>query len=185
MKVLLRFSSIVLCLVAASQTTLAGARSSAVPPDLATPSDQELAFTLTGKGVQIYVWSAVPGEANKFAWILKAPEADLFDVSGKMVGRHFAGPTWELNDGGKVIGHVKAKVDAPDGKGIPWLLLEAVQASGATMGKAKSIQRVDTVGGNAPAPADATKSGAEQKVEYTATYNFLLSIQGSCTKTRN
>jgi hypothetical protein len=174
MKILSHISSIVLCLVALSQTTLAGALPPVMPHGLEAPSDQALAFTLTGKGVQIYVWGPVPDVPNKSGWVLKAPEADLFDASGKKVGRHFAGPTWQLSDGGKVVGRVKAKVDAPDGKGIPWLLLEAVEASGTTMGKVKSIQRIETVGGSAPAaPADATKSGAEQKVEYSATYRFF------------
>jgi Protein of unknown function (DUF3455) len=172
---LLRFLSIGLCLLALPQTVLANNPSTAVPATLEVPSNQELAITLTGKGSQIYVLRAVPGGTNKFAWELKAPEADLFDASGKKVGRHFAGPTWKLFDGGKVIGHLRAKADAPDGgKDIPWLLLDAVKASG-TMGKVKCIQRLDTVGGKAPAvPVDVTKSGVEEKVEYTAVYKFYV-----------
>jgi Protein of unknown function (DUF3455) len=175
MKMVLRFSTTVLCLVGLSQTGMADAPFPAIPAVLEVPSNQVLALTLTGKGVQIYEWRAVTNLANKFAWELKGPEADLFDASGKKVGRHFAGPTWELTDGGKVIGRLKAKAEAPDGKGIPWLLLDAVQASGAVMGKVKSIQRVDTVGGKAPAaPADVAKLGVEEKVEYMSTYKFYV-----------
>jgi hypothetical protein len=176
MKNLLSFLSIVLCLLALPQIALASDPSTAVPASLEVPGNQELALTLTGKGSQIYVLRAVPGVTNKFEWELKAPEAELFDASGKKVGRHFAGPTWELFDGGKVIGHLRAKADAPDGgKDIPWLLLDAVQASGTIMGKVKSIQRLDTVGGKAPAvPADVTKSGGEEKVEYSAVYKFYV-----------
>jgi hypothetical protein len=117
--------------------------------------------------------------SNKFEWTLKGPAADLFDAQGRKVGRHFAGPTWELNDGGKVIGRVKAKADAPNGKGIPWLLLDAVQASGAVMGKVQSIQRLDTVGGKAPAQStDANDLGKEKQVEYTATYKFYVAKSG-------
>ena len=103
------------------------------------------------------------------------PEADLFDAQGHKVGRHFAGPTWKLNDGGKVVGRVKAKIDAPDGKGIPWLLLDVVQANGAIMGQVQSIQRIDTVGGKAPPnSADASNSGEERRVEHVATYKFYV-----------
>jgi hypothetical protein len=179
MKILSRFSSIILCLFAFSHTALADTAvadtplSSAIPPGLEVPANQAMALTLTGRGVQIYKCSAVPGAANKFEWILKGPEANLFDADGRKVGRHFAGPTWELNDGGKVIGRVKAKAAAPDGKGIPWLLLDAVQASGAIMGKVQSIQRIETVGGKEPAElADASKLDQEKQVEYSATYKF-------------
>ena len=146
-----------------------------LPTSLEVPADQTLALTLTARGVQIYECRAVPGEPTRFEWAFKAPEADLFDAQGRKVGRHFAGPTWELTDGGRVLGKVKAKADAPDANGAPWLLLEAVQASGPILGKVQSIQRVDTVGGNAPTGgADATQVGAEWRVGYTATYKFYV-----------
>lgn len=152
----------------------------ALPANLAPPADQVLALTLTARGVQIYECRAVPGgESNRFEWAFKAPEADLFDAQGRKVGRHYAGPTWELtgDGGGKVAGRVKAKAEAPDGKGIPWLLLEAAPASGGgVMGRVQSIQRVNTVGGQAPAEevANQAKVGQERRVEYTATYHFYV-----------
>ncbi|HEY0792599.1 MAG TPA: DUF3455 domain-containing protein [Chthoniobacterales bacterium] len=110
----------------------------------------------------------------------KAPEADLFDAQGRKVGRHSAGPTWELDDGGKVVGRVKVKADAPDGQGIAWLLLEAVKTSGGgIMSKVQSIQRVGTFGGKPPAaPADQAMVGQESRVEYTATYKFYVARGG-------
>ena len=91
------------------------------------------------------------GQPGKFEWAFKEPDADLFDAQGRKVGHHSAGPTWELTAGGKVVGKVKAKADAPDGKGVPWLLLDAVQTSGGgIMTQVKSIRRINTVGGNAP-----------------------------------
>jgi hypothetical protein len=175
MKILPRFSSIIVGLSASWLMLVCIALSPAISASIETPANQALALTLIGRGVQIYKCSAVPGIPNKFEWVLKGPEADLFDADGRKVGRHFAGPTWELNDGGKVIGRVKAKADAPDGKSIPWLLLDAVQASGTIMGKVLSIQRIDTVGGKVPSePADVTNLGQEKKVEYNATYKFYV-----------
>ena len=43
------------------------------------------------------------------------------------------------------------------------------------MGETLSIQRVNTVGGQAPAePADASKAGQVRRVDYTATYLFYV-----------
>jgi len=148
--------------------------SGTVPDKIEVPANQELTLTLTAQGVQIYKCQAVPGETDKYEWMFQAPEADLYDAKGHKVGRHFAGPTWELNDGDKVVGRVRAKADAPNGKGVPWLLLDAVKASGATLGKVQSIQRVNTIGGKAPSNADAEKLGKEEKVKYSATYKFYV-----------
>ncbi len=170
MNVPVRLAFVFLCWLATSQTTFAESASS-----LDVPPTQTLALTLTAKGVQIYECRAVANEPSKFEWVFKAPEADLFDAQGQKVGRHYAGPTWELTDGSKVVGKLKAKADAPDGKGVPWLLLDAAQGNGTVMGKVQSIQRVETVGGKIPAdPADATKVGQEKRVDYTATYKFYV-----------
>ena len=177
MKTILRHLPLLLCLFTPSLAALLGdpapASPAAAPASLEVPAGQTLALTLTARGVQIYECRAVAADPTKFEWAFKAPEADLFDAQGRKVGRHFAGPTWELTDGGKVAGRVKAKADAPDGKGVAWLLLEATQASGATLGKVQSIQRVDTVGGKTPTePATPAKAGQAIRVDYTATYKF-------------
>ena len=151
-----------------------------VPASLAVPADQTLALTLTASGYQIYEWRELPGQPGKYDWVFQGPEADLFDAKGQKVGHHSAGPTWELTDGGKVVGKVRAKADAPDGNGVPWLLLDAVQASGGgIMGRVKSIRRINTSGGMAsgvPAGPGAPASGVGQKeqVGYTATYEFYV-----------
>src|SRR6266704_1241294 len=83
---------------------------------------------------------------------LKVPEADLFDLSGKKIGKHYAGPTWESNDGSKVVGEVKARDDGPAPTAIPWLLLRAKSTSGnGAFSRTQAIQRLYTVGGQAPA----------------------------------
>ncbi len=152
----------------------------AVPASLAVPANQTLALTLTAKGYQIYEWRAVAGQPGKYEWAFKEPDADLFDAQGRKVGHHSAGPTWELTDGGKVVGKVKAKADAPDGNGVPWLLLDAAQASGGgVLGKVQSIRRLYTVGGKAsstPAGPGSPEAsvGQTEKVGYTATYEFYV-----------
>ena len=179
-KTLIRFSLVFLCAFSTSLVILHGDPALSPPPvipaALEAPSNQTLALVLTARGVQIYECRPVVGQSAKFEWAFKAPEADLFDARGKKIGRHSAGPTWELLGGGKVVGRVKAKADAPDGQGIPWLLLEATQSEGdGIMAKALSIQRVDTIGGKAPTgPVDPANAGQEARVPYTATYRFYI-----------
>src|SRR5262249_9768203 len=87
-------------------------------------------------------------QASAYEWAFVAPEADLFDTSGKKIGRHYAGPHWESSDGSKIAGTVKASTDAPQADAIPWLLLvtKSVGPQGS-FSKITSIQRVNTVGG--------------------------------------
>ena len=176
----LRSLLILFCVSAAPLTTLAGPTAAplpAVPASLEAAANQKAALTLTARGVQIYECRPVQGDPTRFEWVFKAPEADLFDAEGHKVGRHYAGPTWELTDGGKLVGRVKAKADAPDGKGVVWLLLEAAQNSGdGILGRTQSIQRIGTTGGKTPSEAaDQTKVGQERRVEYSATYRFYVS----------
>jgi hypothetical protein len=80
--------------------------------------------------VQIYECNASKTDPTRFEWVFKAPEADLFDSVGRKIGKHYAGPTWESNDGSKVQGEVKARDDGPDANAIPWLLLNAKNTVG-------------------------------------------------------
>jgi hypothetical protein len=123
-------------------------------------------------GVQIYECSQKPD--STFEWTLKAPEASLAARSGQTLGKHYAGPTWESTDGSAVVGEVKARDPGPSSSAIPWLLLaaKANRGSGA-FSSAKSIQRVSTNGGLAPAEScDAASLHKVARVPYTASYYF-------------
>lgn len=145
-----------------------------VPENLRPPATQRLALEADASGVQIYDCKAAPADPAKFEWTLRAPEAELFDITGKRIGMHYGGPTWESYDGSKVVGEVKAKSDGPDPKAIPWLLLTAKSASGdGVLGRTASIQRAQTVGGKAPQQGcSAAFAGNEVRVRYTARYYF-------------
>jgi len=148
---------------------------SAIPDAIKAPATDKLAMTVTAKGVQIYECRPTKDDPTKFEWALKAPEAELFDASGKKVGKHYGGPTWEANDGSKVIGEVKGRFDSPDGA-IPWLLLAAKKTEGTgAFGKVTNVQRILTEGGKAPASGcDSAHSGSEIRVNYSATYLFYV-----------
>jgi hypothetical protein len=142
------------------------------PESLRPPPGEVLAVKAVAQGTQNYECRA--GDGGTFAWKLVAPEAELADSSGKRIGHHYAGPTWESVDGSKVVGEVKTRVDAPDGQAIQWLLLKAKMTSGSgVFAKVTSVQRLDTVGGLAPSTGcDAQHPGAKQNVGYSATYYF-------------
>lgn len=147
----------------------------AVPDNLKAPAGQIPILKVSAKGVQIYICTANATDPAKFEWTLKAPEAELFNEKGEKLGKHYAGPTWEALDGSKVTGELKEKANAPDSKGIPWLLLKAKSNEGnGLFSKVASIQRVDTVGGFAPdaANCDQARKASEVRVAYSATYYF-------------
>jgi hypothetical protein len=120
-------------------------------------------------GKQIYVCTA--GADGKFTWKPK-PDAKLFDGQGREEGKHFAGPTWHLADGSKVVGEKVQEVAQPDA--CAWLLLKAKPDQSAGGFKDVTyIQRLNTTGGKAPTdPADEAHQGREVPVAYTADYYF-------------
>ncbi len=143
------------------------------PAVLAPADDQDLAFVLNAKGFQDYTCQPT---ATGFAWAFVAPDADLYlqHEDETIVGHHFAGPTWEYEDGSFVVAK-KAAGAQPDTSALPWLLLVAVSHGGddGRMTPVSSIQRLVTVGGLAPASGcDAAHVGDTANVPYTATYFF-------------
>ncbi|WP_019503067.1 DUF3455 domain-containing protein [Pseudanabaena sp. PCC 6802] len=154
---------------------LAKTAASQVPSQLQVPKDEKLLFKTAAKGVQIYTCQPKEDNPQKYGWKLKAPEAVLLDEKGVEVGKHYGGPTWELKDGSKIQGKIQAKADSSTKNSIPLLLLEVTSHSGkGAMSNVKHVQRLATVGGQAPAKGcdAATKKDAEVKVDYTADYYF-------------
>ena len=145
-----------------------------VPDKLAAPASEMLIVKAHATGDQIYVCKAASDSDPKLAWVLKAPDARLFDADKKVIAKHFAGPTWKHNDGSEVVGKVAARVDSPDANSVPWLLLTAASHSGSgVFAKVTSIQRVNTKGGQAPASGcDEAHRNAETKSAYSADYYF-------------
>ena len=126
----------------------------------------KVAFHAYAEGVQIYRWDGT-------SWVFVGPEALLFadDGANGVVGIHYGGPTWESNSGGKVVGTVIERC-TPDPDAIPWLKLSAKPDDGpGIFHRVTFIQRVNTVGGKAPADA-GDFVGEEARVPYAADYYF-------------
>lgn len=144
----------------------------AVPDQIKAPAGEQVVLQVRATGSQIYECKA--GADGKFAWALKAPEAELHNQQGAVVGHHYGGPGWKLNDGSEVTGKAVARVDSPDADSIPWLLVAATGHSGdGGLSRVSSIQRIHTKGGQPPAGGcEEAKAGAEVKSSYTADYYF-------------
>jgi Protein of unknown function (DUF3455) len=124
--------------------------------------------TLHAEGAQLYECSAEMGA--KLAWQFREPIATLLR-DGRTVGRHYAGPSWELVDGSVVTGKVSGRAPGLTSKDIPLLKLEVLshrgsgQFTGVTM-----IQRLNTKGGTAEGQCET--AGTFLSVPYSADYTF-------------
>jgi hypothetical protein len=144
-----------------------------VPDKIKAPDGEVVVLQAHATGSQIYTCQA--GKDGSFAWNLKAPDAELHDQQGTIIGHHFAGPTWKDKDGSEVTGKAAAKVDSPDPNSIPWLLVSVTGHSGdGVLSRVTTIQRINTKSGQPPPPSDcnATKQNVEVKSSYTADYYF-------------
>ena len=139
----------------------------AIPESLRPTANESLKRVIHAKGAQIY-------ECRDQKWVFVAPEADLYDERGNLIGRHYAGPSWEATgDGSKVVGTVKARADAPEARAIPWLLLSTKSVGGnGYFSDVTSIQRVATHGGVAPS-SGCPHDSLVARVNYTADYYFF------------
>src|SRR2546425_603726 len=139
-----------------------------VPKTLRAPAGEKVILKAHATGVQIYVCQA--GADKNFAWVLKGPEADLADATGKKIAHHSPGPTWKHVDGSEVTGKVVAKQDAPKPDAIAWLLLAATSHTGeGIFSRVTSIQRIHTQGGLPPKAntCDASTNGKESRSAYS------------------
>jgi hypothetical protein len=149
-----------------------------VPESLKAPAGEEVILMAHATGVQIYACQAETEQ--KSAWVLKAPEAELTDSTGKQIVHHFAGPAWKHIDGSEVTGKVVAKQDAPKADAIPWLLLSAASHTGeGALARVTTIQRIRTEGGLPPKASDCNMSanGKESRSAYSADYYFYAPAQ--------
>jgi hypothetical protein len=156
--------------VAPSAAVPSAAATSAIAP----PAGAKLAMKIPAIGVQIY--TCKNNDAGAAVWTFVAPEADLFDEAGTKIGKHYAGPHWELDDGSKLQGKVEKREDSKRKGAIAHLLLSTTSKGGAgKLEKMKFIQRVNTIGGVAPdaSNCNAQSLGKEARVYYTADYLLL------------
>jgi hypothetical protein len=146
-----------------------------VPDAIQAPAGEHIVLVAHATGWQIYTCQSTAD--GKFSWTLKAPDAELKDDKGQVIGSHFAGPSWKLTDSSQVTGKAVAHVDSPDADSIPWLLVHVIGSSGnGRLLNVTTIQRVNTHNGKPPAEGcNSSHVNAESKSAYTADYYFYSS----------
>jgi hypothetical protein len=188
-----RTLTVSLTLAAASLPVLQARQAGSIEP----PAGAGIVLQAKGDGVQIYTCAASSGTgasgtassgaeaSGGFKWVLTAPDAKLLDASGKAIGRHFAGPTWKLEDAaqgpGQVQGQLMASQPAPESGSVAWLLLRAKPGTATgSLAQVGFIRRTETHGGAAPqAGCEAAKdAGKVVRIPYRADYTFYAAAGG-------
>jgi hypothetical protein len=139
-----------------------------VPPALAAPGETAIA-TLHAVGAQIYECKV--GSDGKLSWAFREPVATLL-LNDKTVGRHYAGPSWELTDGSAITGKAAANAPGATANDVAWLKLDVVTHRGSgLLTDVTTVQRINTQGGALQGACDQT--GAFRSEPYSADYSFL------------
>ena len=159
--------SLIACLVLFNGSAIASADEAELPEAIRT-TGETVVLAVHAEGAQVYECSA--DAAGKLAWVFREPIATLIR-DGKTVGRHYAGPRWELADGSAVLGKVEGKATGSTAADIPWLRLSVARHEGkGALDDATTIQRIHTQGG--ALSGDCEAAGAFRSVAYAADYLF-------------
>jgi hypothetical protein len=148
--------------------TASSLAAAAEPPEAIAAKGETILLQVHAEGAQIYECKA---EADgRLAWRFREPIAALFQ-DGKTVGRHYAGPVWEI-EGSAITGKAAGKAPGASAKDIPWLKLDVVDRRGeGPLRAATTVQRLNTAGGNFEGVCE--KSGDLHAEPYSADYVFL------------
>ena len=139
-----------------------------LPAAIAAPGE---AIVLTVHAVGLQLYECKPGADGKLAWTFIAPQATLA-ADGKVVGKHGAGPSWELLDGSGITAKAVANAPGATENDIPWLKLEVNSHKGAgQLDGVTTVQRINTKGGVLKGACDREKAG--EGMPYEADYVFL------------
>jgi hypothetical protein len=156
----------VLLLTGLSMSALAA--ETPLPEAIAAPGEA-VVLSAHAEGAQVYECKA--GADGKTAWAFREPIATLL-VDGKTVGRHYAGPNWELSDGSAVVGRVIGNAPGVAPNDIAWLKLSVVSQRGSgLLTGVTTVQRINTKGGKLEGACD--KAGSFSSAPYSADYVFL------------
>jgi Protein of unknown function (DUF3455) len=162
-----------------------------VPENIQVEAGHKAYFVGHAFGTQNYICLPSSNSPTGFAWTLFGPQANLFNDAGRQVMTHFSSanaeevdnpvrPVWQHSkDTSAVWGRMVPNGSVAVPGAIPWLLIEVVRdeegpSGGSKMTVTTFIQRLNTVGGTAPATGCAGYGdiGQRKYVPYEADYFF-------------
>ena len=160
--------TVTLALLLLGSLASVSAAETALPDAIAAPGEA-VVLSVHAEGAQVYECKA--GADGKLAWAFREPIATLL-LDGKTVGRHYAGPNWEHNDGSAVVGKVAGSAPGAASNDIAWLKLGVISQRGSgILTGVTTVQRINTEGGKLDGVCD--KAGAFSSAPYSAEYVFL------------
>jgi len=140
--------------------------------DLSDPLGGEaktIVLTVEAEGVQVY--TCTKDTSGQLTWQFREPLATLM-INGKTVGRHFAGPTWQLDDRSAVVGKVVAQAPGATPRDISLLRLDVASHQGTGgLSQVVAVQRLHTQGG--VFSGNCAHEGELHVEPYSADYRFL------------
>ncbi|MBR0777149.1 DUF3455 domain-containing protein [Bradyrhizobium diazoefficiens] len=149
---------------------MAGSAVAADPlPDAVAAPGEAFVLSVHAEGAQVYECKFAAD--GKLAWAFREPIATLLS-EGKTIGRHYAGPNWELADGSAITGKAIGNAPGATGADIPWLKLDVVSRRGSgVLTPVTTVQRINTNGGKLDGACN--KAGEFKSAPYSADYVFL------------
>jgi Protein of unknown function (DUF3455) len=160
------FKSFAFAILALTSTNAFAA--DALPEAIAAPGET-VVLSVHAEGAQVYECKA--GNDSKLAWAFREPVATLL-AEGKTVGRHYAGPNWELSDSSAVVGKAIGNAPGATASDIPWLKLDVASRRGSgVLTPVTTVQRINTHGGKLEGSCE--KAGEFKSAPYSADYIFL------------
>ena len=114
-----------------------GAEATNLPDEIAA-SGEKVVLQVHAEGAQIYECKATA--SGQLSWQFREPIAALVR-DGVTVGRHYGGPTWEI-EGSSVAGKVSGHAPGATAQDIPWLRLDVSDRRGD--GPFKDVTTVTT-----------------------------------------
>jgi hypothetical protein len=154
---------------AAIAAVLSGAKAQGPEPGEIAAPDLAVVAKVHAEGAQIY--ECKMDARGERTWQFREPIATLL-VDGKTIGRHFAGPRWELMDGSAVGAEVAGKSPGATPNDIPLLKLKVTaQARTGRLAEVTVIQRLNTSGG--VLEGTCASPGELRSMPYAADYTFL------------
>ena len=147
---------------------------SAAPASQAAPASFDVAnrpviLSVHAEGVQLYECRQEAGGGA--VWTFREPIATLIG-DGKTIGRHYVGPTWELDDGQAVKGKLAASAPGANAGDVPLLKLDVSEHRGVgALSAATLVLRLNTHGGGLKGAC--TVAGELRAEPYSADYLFL------------
>jgi hypothetical protein len=159
------------CLLAALSGVLMSTTAAAQMPDEDSFDTRGLTLLRSVEATGVQVYECRPDEAGRLLWKFREPVA-ILTADAKTVGRHFAGPSWQLNDGSGVVGRLVAQKPGATAQDIALLKLDVSTREGdGMMSRVTIVERLDTHGG--AYSGECSKVGGFHLEPYTARYVFL------------